>query len=325
MSCTPELRAQAGVAILYRRGLEVHHISEGTDNHGRLVWNLIEIHSKRILIVGIYAPSQGDECSFFKNSIFSVLESEEYDHVVLGGDWNLGMDSELDYFGYTQADQVRPKSRKELHSQVNKFDLLDIYRELHPDGHEKTWRKWNKANRVADKEARLDYFLVDTSLATFIQQVGVTTPFNHSFDHRPVILTLDFSNVVRGPGYWKFNNAMLNDQEFLKKVDDQIARIVYEYQEPVTPEVPEPYDLRDILYMTPAERASVPNSLNPHQLLEFILFSIKGVARRYGKEKKVNLLTRKEMAEEAVRRATAKHDELVNNIRSGQSGQEEEL
>ena len=44
MSCTPELRAQAGVAILYRRGLEVHHISEGTDNHGRLVWNLIEIH-----------------------------------------------------------------------------------------------------------------------------------------------------------------------------------------------------------------------------------------------------------------------------------------
>ena len=118
---------------------------------------------------------------------------------------------------------------------------------------------------------------------------------------------------------------MLDDQEFLKKVDDQIARIVYEYQEPATPEVPEPYDLRDILYMTPAERASVPNSLNPHQLLEFILFSIKGVARRYGKEKKVNLLTRKEMAEEAVRRATAKHDELVNNIRSGQSGQEEEL
>ena len=324
MSCTPEPRAQAGVAILYRHGLEVHHISEGTDKHGRLVWNLIELHSKKILIVGVYAPSQGDECTFFKNSIFSVLENEEYDHVVLGGDWNLGMDSELDYYGYTQADQVRPKSRKELHSQVNKFDLLDIYRELHPNGHEKTWRKWNKAKRVADKEARLDYFLVDTSLATYIQQVGATTPFNNSFDHRPVILTLDFSNVVRGPGYWKFNNSMLDDQEFLKKVDDQIARIVYEYQEPVRPEVPNTYDLREILYMTPAQRAAVPSSLNPHQFLEFLLFSIKGVARRYGKEKKVNLLSRREMAEEAVRRATTTHDELVNKIRSGQLGENEE-
>ena len=95
----------------------------------------------------------------------------------------------------------------QIHKQIEKYDLLDIYRELHTSGSEKTWRLWNKSRRKADKEARLDYFLVDTSLASYVELVGVSAPFTASFDHRPVILKLDFNKVTRGPGYWKFNNS----------------------------------------------------------------------------------------------------------------------
>ena len=88
---------------------------------------------------------------------------------------------------------------------------------MNQNGVEKTWRLWNKSRRRADKEARLDYFLVDTAMASFVDLVGVSTPFTSTFDHRPVIMKIDFNKVKRGPGYWKFNNSMLDDQDFCKK------------------------------------------------------------------------------------------------------------
>ena len=315
-SCTPEPRAQAGVALLFRKGLAYSIKREGKDKRGRVVWALVEINTKLILVIGVYAPAQGDDPCFFSESVFPVLDEVEYDHVVLGGDWNLGMDTDLDYMGYQSADSVRPKSRHEIHKQIEKYDLLDIYRELHTSGSEKTWRLWNKSRRKADKEARLDYFLVDTSLASYVELVGVSAPFTASFDHRPVILKLDFNKVTRGPGYWKFNNSMLNDNDFREKVVEQIARVLHEYQLPETPET-EPHTLRAILFMNPTQQSNIKLSINPHQFLEYLLFSIKGVARRHGQQKKASLITRKERTEELIRRETKVHDALLSQVRAG--------
>ena len=316
-SCTPEPRAQAGVALLFRKGLAYSIKREGKDKRGRVVWALVEINTKLILVIGVYAPAQGDDPCFFSESVFPVLDEVEYDHVVLGGDWNLGMDTDLDYMGYQSADSVRPKSRHEIHKQIEKYDLLDIYRELHTTGSEKTWRLWNKSRRKADKEARLDNFLVDTSLASYVELVGVSAPFTASFDHRPVILKIDFNKVTRGPGYWKFNNSMLNDNDFREKVDEQIAWVLHEYQLPETPET-EPHTLRAILFMNPTQQANIKLSINPHQFLEYLLFSIKGVARRHGQQKKASLITRKERTEELIRQETQVHDALLSQVRAGQ-------
>ena len=46
-SCTSEPRAQAGVAILFRRGLAVDIINHGQDSNGRVVWALVEIYAKK--------------------------------------------------------------------------------------------------------------------------------------------------------------------------------------------------------------------------------------------------------------------------------------
>ena len=46
-SCTSEQRAQAGVAILFRRGLAVDIINHGQDSNGRVVWALVEIYAKK--------------------------------------------------------------------------------------------------------------------------------------------------------------------------------------------------------------------------------------------------------------------------------------
>ena len=46
-SCTSEPRAQAGVAILFRRGLAVDILSHGQDSNGKVVWALVEIYAKK--------------------------------------------------------------------------------------------------------------------------------------------------------------------------------------------------------------------------------------------------------------------------------------
>ena len=110
-------------------------------------------------------------------------------------------------------------------------------------------------------------------MASFVELVGVSGTFTTKFDHRPVILKADFNKVSRGPGYWKFNNSMLAEEDFCKKVRERIARILHEYQLPESPE-DEPLEIHGILSMNPEQQASLKMTLNPHQLLEFILFSI---------------------------------------------------
>ena len=51
-SCTPQLHAQAGVAILFRHGLAVDLMDKGYDQNGRVCWALVELYAKKILIVG---------------------------------------------------------------------------------------------------------------------------------------------------------------------------------------------------------------------------------------------------------------------------------
>ena len=314
-SCTPEVSAQAGVAILFRKGLAVNILADGKDKDGRVVWALVEINSKKLLIIGIYAPSKGDDPKFFKDIVFPILSKAEYDHVIIAGDWNLGMDENLDYWGYNTTDSVRPKSRSEVHKNIEHYELLDVYRELYPSGSDKTWKLWNKRQSKNDKEARLDYFIVDSGLASYVQLIGVAAPFTSDFDNRPVIMNIDFNKVKRGPGYWKFNNSMLNEADFLRKVREQIAWTLSEYQDTATPETP-PLSVHEILCLTPAQQSDIQLTINPHQFLEFLLFSIKGVARKHGKEKKANLLTRKERAEEQLRKESKVHDALLVRIRS---------
>ena len=170
---------------------------------------------------------------------------------------------------------------------------------------------------MADKEARLDYFLVDTAMASYVELVGVSNTFTSAFDHRPVIMKVDFNKVSRGPGYWKFNNSMLDDLDFCKKVRDTIARVLYDYQLLDDPEK-EPIELNEILLMTPLQQSEIKTSLNPHQLLEFLLFTIKGMSRRYGQQKKTDLMSRKGRIEARLMEKTQRHDVLLSEYRAGQ-------
>ena len=92
--------ARSGVSILFKRGLAFKPIDQGDDGEGRIVWAEVEISSKKLLIIGVYAPADKDDPEFFEK-LFGMVEGRNYDHLVISGDFNVGLDENLDYNGYT--------------------------------------------------------------------------------------------------------------------------------------------------------------------------------------------------------------------------------
>ena len=77
---------------------------------------------------------------------------------------------------------------------MNDLDLIDVFRDFNPTSKLYSWKQWG-----TQKSARLDYFLVSTSMLPFIQKTQIL-PACYS-DHNPIILDIDFSEFQRGRGF----------------------------------------------------------------------------------------------------------------------------
>ena len=118
--------------------------------------------------------------------------------------------------------ETHKSCRKQIKDIMESFNLIDIWREMHPNTKEYTWHSSHKPPIFG----RLDYFLISENLKNLI----VTCKHNISYksDHSPVCLNIDVINLTRGPGYFKLNNSLLLDteyQETIKKSINEIALI----------------------------------------------------------------------------------------------------
>ena len=65
--------------------------------------------------------------------------------------------------------------------------------------------------------SRIDFFLVARNLTKYVQKVDIQSSI--APDHKTVLLSLHWTKVVpRGPGFWKFNNALLEDNNFVEQM-----------------------------------------------------------------------------------------------------------
>ena len=91
--------------------------------------------------------------------------------------------------------------------------LSDVYREQNPTTTEFTYKDKTGAN----VSSRLDYFFVDQEAATYTTKTTIE-PIPPPFDHLEITITIDFDKVLRGPGFWKFNNSHLESECFNKMI-----------------------------------------------------------------------------------------------------------
>ena len=88
------------------------------------------------------------------------------------------------------------------------FAQCDIQRTRYP-----TANKFSYRSKTLGVKYRLDFFLISKHLTKFVNQTSIAP------DHNMILLSLSWPNDnPRGPGFWKFNNSLLEGKEYTTKI-----------------------------------------------------------------------------------------------------------
>ena len=103
------------------------------------------------------------------------------------------------------------------------LDLIDIYRARHPN-----LQLFSYESKSLQVKSRIDFFLVAKSLVKYVSKVGITVSI--APDHKATYLCLSLPMMIpRGPGFWKFNNTLLNDEVYVAHIRELVPQIHDKY------------------------------------------------------------------------------------------------
>lgn len=95
-------------------------------------------------------------------------------------------------------------------------DLVDIWRIRNPAIKRFTWRQ--KSPII---QRRLDYWIVSDSLQDEVEKVEISTAIKT--DHSAIVLKINTLNEQpRGPSFWKFNNSLLENENYVDMITENI-------------------------------------------------------------------------------------------------------
>ena len=98
--CSHGMTSANGVAIIISKELDIKNVKVDSDKQGRKVSVSFKLYEQNYKIINIYVPNEPnvDNQNFFVNVLSEANESEA-DHVLLTGNFNQILDTELDRKG----------------------------------------------------------------------------------------------------------------------------------------------------------------------------------------------------------------------------------
>ena len=169
------------------------------DSCGRVLSLGLEIAGVTINVINIYAPTnQTERKIFFENLHEFFIPSDE---LIIGGDFNC-YEKELDKFGGNISLATY------LTNFRSSFRLVDIWRKRHLRAREMSW-----FNADLSIGSRLDKFFASGNLVDFVDRCEISPCCLSDHDYVNLSIRLD-TLTPRGPGIWKFNNSLLDDELF---------------------------------------------------------------------------------------------------------------
>ena len=78
-------------------------------------------------------------------------------------------------------------------------------------------------SKALQLSSRIDYFLVAQLLTNQVSQLDTIVSIDP--DHKAVKLQLTIPQGKRGPGLWKFNNSLLEDEDYIKLIKENFPVI----------------------------------------------------------------------------------------------------
>ena len=92
-------------------------------------------------------------------------------------------------------------------------DLVDIINQKQKALHLETEKSIN--------QRRLDFWLISNSFQDDIENADILTSVKS--DHSAIILDIDsVKNINHGPSFWKFNNSLLDDEQYIKLIEQLV-------------------------------------------------------------------------------------------------------
>ncbi|KAL9963192.1 hypothetical protein ACROYT_G032369 [Oculina patagonica] len=274
-----------GVMILFKENFDYEIKVHREDEQGRFIILKSLIQSQPFVFVNIYAPNKiKKQCDFFEEiqKQLDQIELEESCEVIIGGDFNVILDANLD--GSGGKPQVK-ESCKNIENFCSSYDLIDIWRIRNPDIKRFTWRQKNPV-----VQRRLDFWLITSSLQEEVENVDIIPAIRS--DHLAISIHINgIEETERGPSFWKFNSSLLEDEDYIKVITDKYGSWLEEGK-----------DIQD-----------------PRVLWDFVKYKIRYETITYSKQKAKRRRDKLSALEEKIKECTANCDEHpipenINNL-----------
>ena len=114
---------------------------------------------------------------------------------------------------------------KMLISIIEELDLCDIWKARHSDDKHYSLIRYNPT----PSSSRINYFLLSNSLNQLVDNCNYSPGINS--DPSFVELSLSKFDMIRGPGFWKFNTTLLEKPECVFKIQNLLEKAGAKYAE----------------------------------------------------------------------------------------------
>ena len=206
-----------GVAILVKKGVDCTIHSKILDPLGRYVILKAEINDKMYVLINIYAPNKDTNIINFLNNLLTTLRKNDFDeeeNIIIGGDFNCPLNPILDKKGGLL--NPRKSVVATIENLQEEFDLVDIWRVKNPERKSFTW-----SQNSPMIFCRLDYWLISNTLHDLVKTTDIIPSIKT--DHAAISLELvNDSNDIKGPGLWKMNCSLLDDEDYVNDIVEKI-------------------------------------------------------------------------------------------------------
>ena len=208
--CSNNKDRKRGTAVLFNKvPIQIHNLRK--DKEGNLLALDLDLFSRKITLVNLYAPNE-DDPGFFYHVEQTITELKNT-AVIITGDWNLVQDFEKDTKNYLKLNNCRAH-RAVLKLKENR-GMVDPWRQMNPSTRRFTWFQ-----KTPPKCSRLDFFLVSEDIYPLVRKAEILPGYRS--DHSFVLLGIRTIMEDRGPGVWKFNNELLKEEKFVKNIETKI-------------------------------------------------------------------------------------------------------
>ena len=212
-----------GVAVLFNPKLDFTVESYTRDRNGRIIILSIVLDKEKFVLANIYSPNNQNAQLSFYNNVFSLLQPYANENKILSDDFNCCMTNKDKYGGKPVT--VKQPVISQIENLAKSFNLVDTWRKKYPNRQEFTWRNTN-----LKVSCRLDYFFASSSLVNEFTKCNISET-TISPDHSMISLSLLSAQSAqkRGPSFWKFNNSLLQDENFIESLEQKLPEFKNKY------------------------------------------------------------------------------------------------